>query len=245
MGKWGQGRPEPSALVDSLNPGRRDPSFWGICRPLKAGGSMQGGAGLLPGCLCLLPLPHPVFLATWHFGTSAWGGGFLTWGLASGGEVEKVGVRIGSGRHWRCSTRLPPPSPREPGKRLCLFKSLQAAGSRWPGRPGPLVLCVALHKRGGQLGRGRLQQVGGWGLASAPQQQQAPPGKGGGPVPWNPSPLCILWVPRFTPDTLRAPVQVVTTGDMVALAIHCPPHPRAGMKRLSPPPPHSRFFFWP
>lgn len=180
MGKWGQGRPEPSALVDSLNPGRRDPSFWGICRPLKAGGSMQGGAGLLPGCLCLLPLPHPVFLATWHFGTSAWGGGFLTWGLASGGEVEKVGVRIGSGRHWRCSTRLPPPSPREPGKRLCLFKSLQAAGSRWPGRPGPLVLCVALHKRGGQLGRGRLQQVGGWGLASAPQQQQAPPGKGGG-----------------------------------------------------------------
>ena len=67
------------------------------------------------------------------------------------------------------STRsIAPYSPRA-GRGCCLFKSLLAAGSRWPGRPGPLVLCVALHKRGGQLGGGgRLQQVGGWGLAPPP-----------------------------------------------------------------------------
>ena len=76
-------------------------------------------------------------------------------------------------RSLRAALSIRHQSPRAAGRGCCLFKSLQAAGSRWPGRPGPLVLCVALHKRGGQLGRGWLQQVGGWGLAPPPSNPAA------------------------------------------------------------------------
>lgn len=90
-------------------------------------------------------------------------------------DLRTWGTRVGGtrGTAWTgfCGVATPH-SPRAEGRGSCLFKSLQAARSRWPDRPGPLVLCVPSHKRGGQLGRGRLQQVGGVGpcLSPAPLQ---------------------------------------------------------------------------
>lgn len=99
----------------------------------------------------LLPLPHPCVLS--HVAPRCSGrGGFLTWGWGSQGKVGGMWGTAETRLHW--STRSIAPYSPGAGRGCCLFKSLLAAGSRWPGRPGPLVLCVALHKRGGQLGRG-------------------------------------------------------------------------------------------
>lgn len=121
------------------------PSFLGPFRCLR----LQERRGWSPGCLSFPPLPHPH--APGHVAPLCprpGGGRSLTWGQV---EPGKGGWDLGY-RGARIRWRSPAPQPRG----CCLFKSLQAAGSRWPGRPGPLVLCVASHKRGGQLGRGRL-----------------------------------------------------------------------------------------
>lgn len=58
------------------------------------------------------------------------------------------------------------------GRVLSLLRSLLAAGSRWPGRPGPLVLCVALHKGASW---GAAAAGGRWGLAPPPLTLQGCP----------------------------------------------------------------------
>lgn len=142
-----------------------------------------------------------------------------------------------------------PIAPRAAGRGCCLFKSLQAAGSRWPGRPGPLVLCVALHKRGGQLGRGQRQQVGGWGLAPPPLNSLPLPLGGG----------CSLGIsllsgrlgPHSCPQTPQIPLPCPCPTSWVEASLHqglgtTPPPPTPRNKPpLLVPSLHSRIFLGP
>lgn len=97
----------------------------------------------------LLPLPHPCVPG--HVAPRCSGrGGFLTWGWGSQGKVGGMWGTAETRLGWSARSTAPY-SPRA-GRGCCLFKSLLAAGSRWPGRPGPLSFVWLCTKEGASWG---------------------------------------------------------------------------------------------
>lgn len=143
------GRSRRPAALTKLRGGLREPRDPRPELP-RAPPPKAGEDGLVPGCL--LP-PPPTPLCSRPRGTSVlWERRIPHLGL---GEPGKSGRPWGTAETrfgWSAGSTAPY-SPRA-GRGCCLFKSLLAAGSRWPGRRGPLSFVWLCTKEGASWGGG-------------------------------------------------------------------------------------------
>lgn len=113
----------------------------------------------------LLPLPHPCVPG--HVAPRCSGrGGFLTWGWGSQGKVGGLGAPRRPGSVG--ARALPHPTAPGQGGGAVSLRAFWLLGADGQAAGAPCPLCGFAQKRGPAGEGGRLQQVGGWGLAPPP-----------------------------------------------------------------------------